>query len=95
MTALEKLEYPGAMQLLLALVERQRYVTEVLRKRSNPNGFISQTSLDKCRVHLEELGLIKEEMEESARPRTYLVITDKGRRVAQKIREIQEILEEN
>ena len=95
MTALEKLEYPGAMQLLLALVERQRYVTEILRKRSIPGGFISQTSLDKCRLHLEELGLMKEEMEEGPRPRTYLIISDKGRRVAQKIREIQEILEKD
>ena len=95
MTALEKLEYPGAMQLLLALVERKRYVTEILRKRSVPNGFISQTSLGKCRLHLKELGLMKEEMEESARPRIYLVITDKGRHVAQKIREIQKILDED
>jgi len=40
-------------------------------------------------------GLIIEEIEEGPHPKTFLVITDKERRVAQKIREIQEILEED
>jgi len=35
-----------------------------------------------------------QEEEEDARPKTYLMITEKGRLVVQKIREIQEILEE-
>ena len=59
-----------------------------------PEGLVSLSSLNICRQNLGDLGLIEEIMEEGARPRTYLIITDKGRCVAQKIREIQEILEE-
>ncbi|MGV9103877.1 MAG: hypothetical protein ACOC3C_07165 [Candidatus Thorarchaeota archaeon] len=32
--------------------------------------------------------------EEDARPKTFLVITEKGKKVAEKLREIQELLEE-
>jgi len=90
------LEQYGALRLLLELDEKQRFITELIRRSTNPEGIMSQDALKNLRWSLSEkgLGLIKEEMEEGPRPRTYLVITDKGRRVAQKIREIQEVLEE-
>ena len=56
---------------------------------------MSQDALRKCRHNLLDLNLIEEVTEEGPRPRTYLVITDKGRRVVQKIREIKEIIEES
>jgi hypothetical protein len=34
-------------------------------------------------------------MEDSIRPKTFLVITEKGKRVAKKLREILDLLEEN
>jgi DNA-binding PadR family transcriptional regulator len=78
----------------LGISEKDRYITELRKSGVNPEGVVSLSSLNTCRQNLGNLGLIEEIMEEGARPRTYLVITDKGRRVAQKIREIQEILEE-
>ena len=40
------------------------------------------------------MGLIIEQIEEGPRPKTFLVITEKGRRVAEKVKEVLEILEE-
>jgi len=96
MPGLEDLEEYGALRLLLLLSERQRYVTEILRRQTNPEGLMSQDSLRDCRWKLGNagLGLIQEHMEPGPRPKTFLVITEKGRKVAQKIREIQKILEE-
>ncbi len=52
-------------------------------------------ALRKVRRNLAELGLIIEKIEEGPRPKTFLVITEKGRRVAEKVKEILKILEEN
>ncbi len=59
-----------------------------------PDGIMSQDSLKKYRRNLADLGLIIEQIEEGPRPKMFLVITKKGRRIAEKIREIMEILEE-
>ena len=93
---LDQIEIPGALRLLLALSERNRYITEVLRKRSNPEGFISQTSLDECRDKMGKrgLGLIEEHMDEGPRPKTHLVITEKGRKVAELVKRIQTVLKD-
>jgi hypothetical protein len=69
-------------------------VTQLKRSAVNPEGVASQDALKVVRVNLQELGLITEDIEEGPIARTYLTVTEKGRRVAQKIREIQEILEE-
>ena len=91
---IELLEQTGALRCLLLCAEKKRFITELRRSAVNPEGIASQNALDTVRVNLVQLGLITEEMEEGPRPRTWLVITDKGRKVAQKIREIQKILEE-
>jgi DNA-binding MarR family transcriptional regulator len=39
------------------------------------------------------LGLIEEHMDEGPRPKTHLVITEKGRKVAELIKRIQTVLE--
>jgi len=91
---LHLMEQNGALRILVQISEKDRYITELRKSGVNPEGVVSLSSLNICRQDLGDLGLIEEIVEEGARPRTYLVITDKGRRVAQKIREIQEILEE-
>lgn len=94
MEELELLEQNGALRALILILEKPRYITELRRSGVNPEGIVSLTSLNKVRENLGQLGLITEEMEEGPRPRTYLVITQKGKRVAEKLREIQEILED-
>ncbi len=94
MELLEKLESVGSLRLLLLLQVRQRYVTELIKRAWNPEGIMSQDALRKCRNNLSKLGLVKEVMEEGPRPKKFLVITDKGRKVAEKVCEIQDILEE-
>ncbi|MHA1956779.1 MAG: hypothetical protein ACW968_07610 [Candidatus Thorarchaeota archaeon] len=92
MHELEFLEQTGALRTLLLVSQRRRYITELRRTSVNPEGVASQDSLKKIRYNLHELGLVTEEMEEGIRPKTFLVITEKGKLVAQKISEIQEIL---
>ena len=91
---LELLEQTGALRCLILTSEKPRYITELRRTSVNPDGIASQDALRTIRANLSELGLIKEEMEDSIRPKTFLVITEKGKRVAKKIKEILEILEE-
>jgi len=91
---LHLMEQNGALRILVRISEKDRYITELRKSGVNPEGVVSLSSLNICRQNLGDLGLIEEIIEEGAHPRTYLVITDKGRRVAQKIREIQEVLEE-
>jgi DNA-binding MarR family transcriptional regulator len=50
-------------------------------------------ALRKVRFNLSKLGLITEEIKEGPRPKTFLIITPKGRRVTEKIKEILRILE--
>ena len=61
---------------------------------SFPEGVAIFDSLNKCRRSLGDLGFIEKVIQEGSHPKTFVVITDKGRCVAQKIMEIQEILEE-
>lgn len=94
MAGLELLEQTGALRALLLLDERQRYITELRRTSLNPKGIVSQDALMKIRHNLKNLGLAEEVTESGPRPKTFLVITEKGKKVAEKIREIQGILEE-
>ena len=91
---LELLEQIGALRTLLSTLEKPRYITELHRTSVNPQGVASLDALRKVRLNLAELGLIIEEIEEGPRPKTFLVITEKGKRVAEKIREVLAILEE-
>lgn len=92
--SLKLLEQNGILRTLLLLLERQRYVTELLKSSINPDGIMSQDSLRKTRKNLLNLGLINEQIDEGPRPKTFLVITEKGRRIAGKLEEIQEILKD-
>ena len=92
---LEKFEQTGALRTLLLVEEKPRFITELKRSSIHPEGIASFDTIRSVRDNLAELGLIKEEMEEGARPKTFLVITEKGKRVAKKIKEILEILEES
>lgn len=91
---IELLEQVGTLRVLLKVYERPHYITELVRMDINPNGVASLDTLRRIRMNLVELRLITEEIEEGPRPKTFLVITPKGRRVAEKIKEIVEILEE-
>jgi predicted transcriptional regulator len=96
MKLLEGIEHQGALQLLLKLAtsKHKEYITSVIRRKGNDDGFITLTSLGDCRRDFKKLGLMEEQIEEGPRPKTFLVITEKGKRVAEKIREMLEILEE-
>ena len=91
---LELLEQTGMLRVLLRVSEKPRYVTELVRSSINENGIASLESIRRIRIGLTRLQLITEEIEEGPRPKTFLVITEKGRRVAEKIAQILEILEE-
>ncbi len=90
---LELLEQTGVLRVLLSVSEKPRYITELVRSSINEGGIASLESIKKTRKSLAELGLIIEKIEEGPRPKTFLVITEKGRRVAEKIAEILQILE--
>ena len=94
MNQLELIEQTVALRALLLISEKQLFVTELRKTYVNPTGIMSQDALRKVRMNLSELGLIIEEIEEGPRPKTFLVITEKGKRIARKVAEILEILEE-
>ena len=91
---IEYLEQTGALRVLLRIIDKPRYVTELVRSGINPDGIASLDALKTVRKNLQSLGLIVEELEEGPRPKTFLVITEKGRRVAEKVNESLAILEE-
>ena len=93
MSRLALLEQTGILRLLLLLAEGDRHVGEMKRTSINPVGIGSQATVDNCRRKTTELGLAREWTEDITPFRTYLSITEKGRLVAEKIREIEAILE--
>ena len=95
MQNLELLEQKALLRTLIRVNERNYFITELKKSIINPEGIGSLETIARVRENLGELGLIVEEIEEGPHPKTFLVITDKGRRVAQKILEIQDILEED
>jgi len=90
---IELLEQTGALRVLMLLLEKPRFITELKSSSVNPRGIVSLNALTTIRANLKKLDLIREEIEEGPRPKTFLVITEKGRRVAEKVREILTILE--
>ncbi|MHA1961562.1 MAG: hypothetical protein ACW99U_15175 [Candidatus Thorarchaeota archaeon] len=85
---LRLLEQTGALRTLVLLNERKRFISELKRCAVNPEGVASQDALRAVRTNLLKLGLITEYIEDGRTPRTYLALTDKGRQVAQKTKEI-------
>jgi hypothetical protein len=94
---LEKIDPRGALRLLYVLANQeknQNYVSNFLRGQDKSDGFISQSSLKDCRRDFSEMNLLNEQVDEGPRPKTFLIITPKGRRVAEKVKEILDILSE-
>jgi len=92
MSGIELLEQTGFLRLLLLLEKRKYYVTELKKSEINPTGIGSLETVSKIRDSLKALGLIEEYSEERPPFKTFLIITDKGRIVVQKIHEIQQVL---
>ena len=92
-TKIELLEQTGILRLLLLVEEKNRHIGEIIRDSQNTEGIGSQATVTHCRRKLSELELINEETENVTPFKTFLIITEKGRLVAQKIREIAAILE--
>ena len=90
---IQRLEQTAALAILILAYERPRYITELVRTSINPSGIGSQDSIRTARRTLVLLGLIKEETEEGPRPKTFLKLTEKGKRVAKLVSLIDEKLE--
>ena len=94
LNTLELIEQTGLLRALVLLSEKKRFVTELKRSAFNPRGIGSQSTVTKVREILSRLELATEQIEEGPRPRTFLVITEKGRLAAAKIKELVEIVED-
>lgn len=80
----------GAMRLLLYLLNRSSYVTLILRETDIPN-----IQLLRSVALLEHLNLVQKKIDTSAYPKRNIIsLTPKGRKIAQKIKEIEGILSE-
>ena len=91
--SIELLEQTGALRALLLIGERPRFITELKSSSVNPVGIVSLDALRIVRRNLADLNLIREETESVTPFKTFLIVTDKGRLVAEKVREIEAILE--
>ena len=89
---LKTLEQTGALEILIFLLKNKRSrITETLEYlRENKIG---QTAMYNALKVLKKENLISDTIEGFPKTR-YLTLTEKGRRVAQKILEIKQILEE-
>lgn len=86
------LEQAGLLRMLMHVAEKPRYIGEMIRSSVNKEGIGSQTLVYNAKRNLLQLGLVIEEIE-GVRPfRKIVKITDKGRLVAQKIREVLDII---
>ena len=90
---LESLEQTGAIKMLVTLLEKDRFITELIKSTFNPEGVASQQAMNKARQVLLRLQLIEEYGKEE-RPRLYLRLTDKGRTVAEHLKAIQDLLDQ-
>jgi len=88
---IESLEQTGAILMILALEERPRFITELIKSAFNPEGVASQQGMNKARKILLRLELI-EEIKDEIRPRLYLSLTEKGKAVAEHLKAIQDLL---
>jgi len=80
----------GILRLPLLLLEKGEMGYYSIIKESDLYDRILRNSLDK----LKKLGLVKTRIDTSTYPsRIMISLTDKGRRVAEKLKEIEEMLE--
>jgi len=91
MTEFEKLEKNKSLTILATLytIGNKTYHSE-LRKKAQ----IGINTLDKRLFELRSIGLIEEEIEDKFGGRRYIWLTPKGKRVAEKLVEIEDILKE-
>ncbi|MEM0141625.1 MAG: winged helix-turn-helix transcriptional regulator [Thermoplasmatales archaeon] len=80
----------GAMRLLLHLLKGPSYVTLILDETDIPNIQLHR-SIDL----LERLKLIQKKVDVSAYPKRNIIsLTERGTAVAQKVKEIEDLLDE-
>ena len=89
--SLKSLEQTGALEILYLLLKKGRVrITETLEfLRKNEIG---QTAMYNAIKTLKENGLIEDVVEGFPRSR-YLMLTDVGRQIAEKVSEIKDILD--
>ncbi|MCX8181648.1 MAG: helix-turn-helix transcriptional regulator [Candidatus Methanomethyliaceae archaeon] len=85
MKSLELLEQTSACRVLVYLSRNNKSaVSDILNK-----GDFSQTSLYNALRKLKDAGLIQEELENEFPRRRLISLTEKGRKVAEKLEEIE------
>ncbi|QXJ30323.1 winged helix-turn-helix transcriptional regulator [Saccharolobus shibatae] len=78
-----------AQKVLLFLLKKDGVPAKVLVEE----GGVNNTPLIRALQELEQLGLVTEKREENVIPRRRLIfLTEKGKKVAEKLREINEII---
>jgi len=91
---LEWLQQAATTRVLIRLLDGPRYISELIRGVRYPEGIASQQSIAAARILLKLMGLIEEyDGEETPRPRLYLRLTEKGRKVAELLRSIEEVIQ--
>jgi len=78
--------------MLMVLLERPRFRTELIKSTFNPNGVATQRAMYKAKKILFSLGLVEEETRTKLNPRLYLSLTEKGKAVAEYLKAIQDLL---
>jgi DNA-binding MarR family transcriptional regulator len=78
-----------AQKILLFLLKKDGIAAKVLVEE----GGVNNTPLIRALQELEQLGLVTEKREENVIPRRRLIfLTEKGKKVAERLREINEII---
>lgn len=90
MGKMEILEKAGSIDILISLLKQKgkMYVTELKKKI----GKGSMSTLNMRILELKNRGLIKDEQESKFGGRRYIWLTDKGKKIAEHLIDIQRLL---
>lgn len=93
---IENIENPSACSILISLLEGKKYLTQLTKDVDNNNFH----QVNKTLKFLDKIGLIMDETEEKTSEgkyvgvKRYIWLTVKGNHVAEKLVEIEDMLEE-
>ena len=87
-------EIKGALEIMLRLLEGPQYTSVFYKSELTPDGVGSAQTVSRVIKVLLELNLISRDAAKM-RPRIYLSLTEKGKKVAHHLKAIEEILQES
>lgn len=82
------LEKPRTVDILISLLDGKKYFSEL----KEVTGGASTSTIESRLKELKEIGLVKDKKEDKFGGRRYIWLTDKGKKVASSLTDIEKIM---